>query len=591
MGVFYGTKPIVSDGLVLCLDPANITSVSDSNKTDPINGIKDIINNTNQSTSYVHTSSFNPAWNSDNNGCVEFQCSNNSSSPYKYGYIDLGSPVSGKTTFGPTDSYTFEFWWKQKDDGSFCCGSGSYAYAGGQIYGPKKRYINTLNGWSSYDAREERHAMRIFTVQDGTSSTSYKMVFQASHIKYSSNYIDYQFTVGGTTGGIPVNEWVHLCGVMDLGDSIGGGVKSYCYQNGKLVSASTPTESGSGTISFAQNGNSLIGASSLDYNPTPNLRSNAAMGYMGPFKIYNKALTIDQVQQNYEALRDRYGAAPSAPIQSGNVDFVTSGTYSWEVPESVFSICAVCIGAGGGASVGGGGWSGSGGGGGALSYKNNISVTPGETLTIIVGAGGGGGFTSGLSGGDSQIKRSSTILLEGEGGNGGSYRSSGGAGGQTWSSADGGGDGGNGGTSTQNELFQDAQGGGGGGAGGYSGNGGNGGYGLYSLTSGYMIFPTNGSAGATGSGAAGGGGPSGGTGKGGGGVNIVRKGGTGSSASRNSHGKAGSGGTNSSESVGGSYGGGAGGEDSSGTADDGSGGAIRIIFGDLFTDTRTYPSV
>tara|TARA_B100001250_G_scaffold412643_1_gene444436 strand:- start:140 stop:1954 length:1815 start_codon:yes stop_codon:yes gene_type:complete len=604
MGVFYGTKPIVSDGLVLHIDPVNMKSMPESGRTDPLtdSSVTDMSGNissinigaSKDANDDGVANTWKPEWSSEANGSIRFRSNGvgEYGVDFDYGFLDLGAPVDGVTRFGSTDSYTVELWWRSTELWS------SYEYNGGWLLGPEELFSVYPSGYWGREYIWDSFCIGIY--------------------KYSGNVVNFNWRAGqmktSSTSGNPTNAqyynaigaqtlndgetWHHECCVFDLGNTLGGGQKIYTYTDGKLARIGTKTTVGS--ADWIQNtvagGHRYIGSSSRnEYDGTASvngIRSNGANGHMGAFKIYDKALTVNQVKQNYDALRERYGTPPPPPpIQSGNVDFVTSGTYSWEVPESIFSICAVCIGAGGGASVGGGGWSGSGGGGGALSYKNNISVTPGETLTIIVGAGGGGGYTSGLSGGDSQIKRSSTILLEGEGGNGGSYRSSGGAGGQTWSSADGGGDGGNGGTSTQNELFQDAQGGGGGGAGGYSGNGGNGGYGLYSLTSGYMIFPTNGSAGATGSGAAGGGGPSGGTGKGGGGVNIVRKGGTGSSASRNSHGKAGSGGTNSSESVGGSYGGGAGGEDSSGTADDGSGGAIRIIFGDLFTDTRTYPSV
>lgn len=42
----------------------------------------------------------------------------------------------------------------------------------------------------------------------------------------------------------------------------------------------------------------------------------------------------------------------------------------WVVPDGVISICVVCVGCG---LVGGGG----------LSYRNNIPVTPGETLTVV----------------------------------------------------------------------------------------------------------------------------------------------------------------------------------------------------------------
>ena len=77
----------------------------------------------------------------------------------------------------------------------------------------------------------------------------------------------------------------------------------------------------------------------------------------------------------------------SAIILPGNAEFITPGTYSWTAPAGVTSVSVVCVGAGGGGlsneiNQGGGA------GGGGLGYKNNISVTPGQSYTVVVGAGG-----------------------------------------------------------------------------------------------------------------------------------------------------------------------------------------------------------
>lgn len=77
---------------------------------------------------------------------------------------------------------------------------------------------------------------------------------------------------------------------------------------------------------------------------------------------------------------------------TGDILYDTPGTYSWTAPDGVTSVSAVCIGAGG---AGTRGTSPSdvdqlrrGGGGGGLGWKNNISVIPGQTYTVVVGAGG-----------------------------------------------------------------------------------------------------------------------------------------------------------------------------------------------------------
>ena len=153
------------------------------------------------------------------------------------------------------------------------------------------------------------------------------------------------------------------------------------------------------------------------------------------------------------------------PAGAGQVEFTTAGTYMWTAPLGVTSVSVVCV--GGGAGGGSGGFQGSGisgGGGGGLGWKNNITVVPEQTYTVVVGVGGyststGGTLVStpGGNGGDSYFIDTSTVK-----GGGGSTSGTGGT-----YTGDGGG---NGGGSTQG-----SSGGAGGGAGGYTGAGGTGG--------------------------------------------------------------------------------------------------------------------
>lgn len=161
----------------------------------------------------------------------------------------------------------------------------------------------------------------------------------------------------------------------------------------------------------------------------------------------------------------------SAPV--GSALFTTVGTQNWTVPAGVTSISVVMCGgggAGGGGSPNQGGFYGGGGGGGGFLYKNNVTVTPGATLSITVGAGGTcPDYTSnGNAGGTSQI---STLSLSASGGGGGGNGNSspgsgasGGSGSGTGATSFSGGTGANAGTWN----------GSGGGAGGYSANGANG---------------------------------------------------------------------------------------------------------------------
>ena len=184
----------------------------------------------------------------------------------------------------------------------------------------------------------------------------------------------------------------------------------------------------------------------------------------------------------------------------GQVMYTSPGSYTWTVPTSVSSIHVVMIGAGGGGSAGaqpGGG----GGGGGALAYKNDIAVTPGETVSINVGDGGAGvRYGSAGSGTNSSITTSSSSYTMTAGGGQGGQSHDGGPGGTASGNGASGYPGGRGGNRAGGGGS-----GGGGGAGGYGGQGGQGG----SNSSG-----SNGSGGAGG----GGGGPNGSNGAYGGGT-------------------------------------------------------------------------
>lgn len=262
----------------------------------------------------------------------------------------------------------------------------------------------------------------------------------------------------------------------------------------------------------------------------------------------------------------------NAPPPPGQEAFTTTGTSSWTAPENVTSVCVVCVGGGGGGSsdteAGGGG------AGGGLGWKNNISVVPGNSYTVVVGAGG----NPGSNGGDSYFINTSTVA--GYGGEHGLYEERSTGGGYV---GDGGGNGGDGGTVFSGESLC----GGGGGAGGYSGNGGQGGN---------AVFPGTGSSGSGGGGGGGGAGGVSDSAGGGGGVGILGEGSNGAGGSytggNGDGGGGGSGGTDgtngdSPRGDGGVYGGGGGGADNSNNEQGiGGNGAVRIIWG----GGRAFPS-
>tara|TARA_A100001035_G_scaffold279498_1_gene281124 strand:+ start:1854 stop:2819 length:966 start_codon:yes stop_codon:yes gene_type:complete len=231
------------------------------------------------------------------------------------------------------------------------------------------------------------------------------------------------------------------------------------------------------------------------------------------FWTYNKPLSMTGFGGGATSLSNA-----GEGITVGQDAYTTAGTYTWTCPAGVTSVSVVCIGAGGTVDTSYGGCAGS------LAYKNNITVTPGQNYTIVVGAtntatGSGGQYLASNSrGGNSSAF--GTVAEGGMGGSSHSYR---------WSqhsnpsplpigtNYDGGGSGGLGGT----DYYSGSTGyvsGGGGGAGGYSGDGGKG---TYGSSGGYS---------GSGGGGGGGGAYSGGGGRsaGGGGTGIFGQGSNGS---------------------------------------------------------------
>ena len=230
------------------------------------------------------------------------------------------------------------------------------------------------------------------------------------------------------------------------------------------------------------------------------------------------------------------------PKSGGQILFDSWGSFDWVVPEGVTSICACSIATGLNSGAGGG-----------LSYRNNIPVEPGETLTVVIPNATTSFQPCGIKRGQGFLVVSYT----------GDYASpyTGGSGGLSANTINDGG--GNGGKGIYINLGG-SPGPVGGGAGGYSGNGSDGGSGVY--------------------GQGGGGGGGGyfyqspnrywGTG---GGTGIIKEGPSGQPGSRNSTAVAGMPGSNG---IGQRYGGGR-------YLGTNLGGAVRIIWG---TD-RSYPNM
>lgn len=333
--------------------------------------------------------------------------------------------------------------------------------------------------------------------------------------------------------------------------------------------AVTATMASSTSVSVAFTAPADVGGGAITGYTVVSSGGHIATGSSSPITV--SGLTTGVAYTFVVYANNAFGNSPASaasnsvtPVTQGQQAYTTAGTYSWVAPAGVTSVSVVAVGGGGGSYNGSPNYNT--GGGGGLGYKNNITVVPGNSYSVVVGAAGG--FISNVTGGDSYFINTSTVK-----GGGGTVRTGG-----TYT-GDGGGNGGiGGGTGIYNES------GGGGGAGGYSGNGGAGGQNASDST---------GYAGSSGSGGGGGGGgsTSNGDGKPGGGVGILGQGASGAGGAANAGtGNGGGGGSGGqagqttgyfSNQGGGAYGGGG------GRQSPGAGGAVRIIWPGT---TRSFPS-
>ncbi len=180
------------------------------------------------------------------------------------------------------------------------------------------------------------------------------------------------------------------------------------------------------------------------------------------------------------------------------INFTTPGTYTWTCPAGITSIQVECWGGGGAGGAANGGASstkagGGGGGGGAYTINASVSVTPGTSYTITVGAGGTSTGASATGGNTTSINTAAPVSANG--GAAGTSASGNGVFGA-------GGAGGTGGTYTGGSgalAVTSVGGGGGGSSAGTGANGNNGGVSPATATTGGATAPTGGGNGGNGS--------------------------------------------------------------------------------------------
>ena len=233
------------------------------------------------------------------------------------------------------------------------------------------------------------------------------------------------YSVGGAGGaGYPFGG----AGGETFGDDAGAATGGYGGQNyaNALVTSSTLT----------------AGSGITPGGVTNALYPRAKRGYAGydgaVIVIFTKSFQAYVKDTDWKLITNAYVKIPSSSktlyrtIPPTANRYENSGTSTFVVPPGIFSIDASVTGGGGGGGGGGygtgGEQSGSGGGGGSgYTSTGSISVTPGETLTVVVGAGGLAGAShysrsaigNGGNGGASTLSRGASVLLTAAAGNGG----------------------------------------------------------------------------------------------------------------------------------------------------------------------------
>lgn len=197
----------------------------------------------------------------------------------------------------------------------------------------------------------------------------------------------------------------------------GGSVNISTVPQAPTINSVTETNSTTVTLNYTAGGNggSAITAYTVVSSPSISLSYNSSnpttlTGTFVQGQAYTFTMTATNANGTSTTSNTSNAATPNAA--PGNQTFLASGTFT--VPAGVTSISAVAIGGGQSGSQAEAGADG--GTGGSLRYSTSIAVTPGETLTITVGAGNSTTGATRINGGNSSISRGGTNLLLARGG-------------------------------------------------------------------------------------------------------------------------------------------------------------------------------
>lgn len=119
----------------------------------------------------------------------------------------------------------------------------------------------------------------------------------------------WRINIGGATksvtilnydSGFPVGEWFHVVGTADYNGS--SSYNSYLYINGELNNS---TIGGSASGNW---GDGTVRPFGIFTNVESTVQNNVGYnGFCGPVRVYNKLLSADEVLQNYNSHKTRFG--------------------------------------------------------------------------------------------------------------------------------------------------------------------------------------------------------------------------------------------------------------------------------------------
>jgi hypothetical protein len=178
---------------------------------------------------------------------------------------------TGTLTNGPT--------YNSSNGGSIVFdGTNDYAPIGTTGF-PIGASAGTLCGWARTDTITGSYR---WIISYGSSSTGQARIIGINN----STYVFGGYGDDITAAGVPLNTWFNVVGVYN-------GTTASMYLNGILVSGPT-AKTWNATTSSSQIGRQVNGNEYWD-------------GNISQVMIYNKALSTTEIQQNFNALRGRFG--------------------------------------------------------------------------------------------------------------------------------------------------------------------------------------------------------------------------------------------------------------------------------------------